>query len=306
MVATSLSDRLTLQTTDDLSGAIRLRVVPPAGTDGQSVWSIPSDATNLVVKALEAVRAKALQHPMLLPSSEESLKSGLDVVLFKGIPAMAGLGGGSSDAAAAIVGGFAAWGIPWDRKIAGMIAASLGSDINFFLESCHDVSLGKISTPLPWAARCFKRGEVVEPVQVGSRFDIVIVQPPEGCSTAKVFQGLTLPKEIRNAEDTLVALAHGNVPQLGRLLFNRLELPAMAESPWIEKIRNAIPVDGVAGHGMSGSGSARFVLCNNYQIALTVSKRLRSELPVSAFAASSWHAPSIESQLRFLGATIRE
>jgi 4-diphosphocytidyl-2-C-methyl-D-erythritol kinase len=97
---------------------------------------IPSDATNLAVRAVELLKRRA------------GVEAGAEVQLIKRIPAAAGLGGGSSDAAAALLAANAAWRVGWTRTRLMSLAAELGSDVPFFLGE--------------GAAICRGRGELVE------------------------------------------------------------------------------------------------------------------------------------------------
>src|SRR5438045_753982 len=117
---------------------------------------------NLVVRAAEALRRYA------------GTDAGADVVLTKRIPLAAGLAGGSTDAAATLVGLNRLWGLGLSRAELMPLAAGLGSDVAFFL-----------APPCAW---CTGRGEVVEPWPLGARLHLVLVAPPFGLGTADVYR----------------------------------------------------------------------------------------------------------------------
>src|SRR6266545_778214 len=159
MVAVDLFDTLELRVTSD--GAISLICDPP---------SLSAGPDNLVHKAATALRAH-VGKPEL----------GCEIRLTKRIPAQAGLGGGSSDAAAALVGLNQIWKLALTREELVGIAASLGSDVAFFL-----------TLPAAW---CTGRGEIATPQAAESGFHFVLVCPPVGLGTAGVYKRLTVPEK---------------------------------------------------------------------------------------------------------------
>ncbi len=109
MAGINLFDRIRFM--PNSTGRIELRVLPlnEGGfqklADDDQAWEIPNDASNLVVKAVEAVRQRW------------GILDGLEIFLNKGIPSQAGLGGGSADAAGAIIGGMLAWRGSYNNKL---------------------------------------------------------------------------------------------------------------------------------------------------------------------------------------------
>ena len=281
MQSIGLLDRIQFRIRDD--DQIKIRMTVPRGRAQHAMWNVPTDQTNLIWRALDRVRR------------EFGHARGMDIALWKGIPSQAGLGGGSSDAVAALVAGWVLWQQSWDARRASQLAAELGSDLNFFLDGMGEN---------PGIALCRGRGEQVESLAGPKNVHWVVVQPPQGCSTAAVFRRLHQNGEktpIRNMQD---ALARGNMSQLGAHLFNRLEDAACQESGWIQKVKSEMCRENVLGHVMSGSGAARFGLCSSQQIASKVARRLEARLPVVAFAVRSWCPPPLQNQLRSLGVTV--
>ena len=132
----SLFDRLNFEVTEQSQIEFHLHL-PAAGQRPQPssalaqpdpAWDIPSDAGNLVVRAVRRVQ-QAL-----------GTTRGCRIDLYKSIPAAAGLGGGSSDTAAAIVASLVAWQ-GWNRELAQQIAAEIGSDVPFFLGAAAGIGL---------------------------------------------------------------------------------------------------------------------------------------------------------------------
>jgi len=178
--------------------------------------------------------------------------------LTKRIPMQAGLGGGSSNAAAALLLANAAWGIGYSRQRLAELAADVGSDVPFFLHS--------------GAAVCRGRGEIVEPISALPRMHFVVVKPPTCLSTAEVFSQWDQRREnslkgVRSTDGglgTLIGLLRsGALAQAGRKMLNRLESVAETISPWIDRLRYELSKHGFCGQLMTGSGSAFFGLARS-------------------------------------------
>ncbi len=205
---------------------------------GGAVVGLPVDGRNLVVRAALALRAHT------------GCKKGAHFALVKRIPMQSGLGGGSSDAAAALLGLNAAWGLGLTTEELRGVAATIGSDVAFFLYG--------------GTARCTGRGEVVEPLVAPAVFHYVVVCPPVGVPTADAYARLRLPLTSPRASASMLAesLAQGSVEAVGRRLFNRLEAAAFELRPELREVKRRLAgVELVAGVGMTGSGSAFFGLC---------------------------------------------
>lgn len=210
---------------------------------------LPEGNDNLVVKAIDLL----------------SRRSGVTcrgrVCLVKRIPSVAGLGGGSSDAAAALVGANKAFGIGWSRQQLSELAEELGSDVPFFLS--------------PGGAVCRGRGECIESATDWRRLFFVVVRPPVGLSTKEVYERSELTKPTVPSEPMLRALRRGDAAAVGKRLFNRLEVAADAMTPWLSRIRSQMQKMDVLGHQMTGSGSSYFAVCQNALHARRVANRLK-------------------------------
>jgi 4-diphosphocytidyl-2-C-methyl-D-erythritol kinase len=242
-------------------GELSLEVLPGGRVETDS--SVPSDARNLAYRAVARLRERA------------GIEAGATIRLVKRIPAEAGLGGGSSDAAAALVAAGAAWGLDWDRSRLARIAAEIGSDAPFFL---HRRS-----------AICRGRGEQVAPIHHATALDAVVAIPPERLSTAAVFRQLDRTTDKRFQEkpvesglsprvmSAVAALEDGRLAALGRALFNGLQNTACRLAESIDRLDAAFARLDVAGHAMTGSGSAYFGLCRGVRHARRVAAALRAQ-----------------------------
>ena len=170
----------------------------------------------------------------------------------KRIPAQAGMGGGSADAAATLRCLDALYG-RLDEAALYDAALSVGADVPFCLHGglCRAEGVGEALTPL----------------SAGAPLHFVIAKPAEGVSTKALFSALTLPRKNPDTAACIRALAAGDLPALGACLQNALEEPAVALVPEIAKIKADLLKAGALGACMTGSGSAVFGLFPSAQAA---------------------------------------
>jgi 4-diphosphocytidyl-2-C-methyl-D-erythritol kinase len=227
------------------------RVSGPGGGHGSRVADVPEGPENLVVRAVELLRRRA------------GVCKGAYLRLVKRIPTAAGLGGGSSDAAAALVAANVGWRLGWPRAALSELGAELGSDVPLFLAG--------------GAAVCRGRGERVEPIGRLGALHFVVLCPPAGLSTAAVYRVCRPAQQPRSVEPLVDALGRGDLRKAGSLMFNRLEPAAESLSPWIGRLREAMRDTDCLGYRMSGSGTCYFGLCRHARQARRVARRLQSE-----------------------------
>jgi 4-diphosphocytidyl-2-C-methyl-D-erythritol kinase len=142
------------------------------------------------------------------------------------------------------------------------LAATVGSDVAFFRQ-------GPVAV-------CRGRGEVVEPWAMPGPLHFVLVCPAVGVSTAEVYRNLIPPDRPRPIGEILEALEAGDIPAIGRGLFNRLQPVAERLEPSLGAVRAALADLGPSldGHLMSGSGSAYFGLASDRDAAVDAARRL--------------------------------
>lgn len=261
MVAVSLMDRVEFTPTVDRT--IHLECVWEAGeiaqacalaSEAQLLGELPPAETNLAYRA-----ARLLQQ-------QENVRHGARIVLRKRIPAAAGFGGASSDAAAVLLAANLAWDLNLPRARLSELAAQLGSDVPFFLITGQLGSGQAVATG---------RGEKIAPF-AGQRLDIVLIRPPGGLSTAEVYGNCQIPPSPHSA-DVLKQQLIANRRALPRLLVNRLSEPARKLSPKIDSLAAVCEKLEGAPHQMSGSGSGYFVLCRHRRHARRLSSRLKAQ-----------------------------
>jgi 4-diphosphocytidyl-2-C-methyl-D-erythritol kinase len=187
---------------------------------------------------------------------------GASIRLWKRIPMQAGLAGGSSDAAATLIGLNALWRLGLGRGELAVLGAALGSDVPFFLAGS--------------AAWCTGRGEQVERIPLARPLDFVLASPAVGLSTADVFRNVTVPADPLDGTELRQAALAGNVEELGRRLFNRLQPVAERLCPPVGDLHRRLIDLHPAGCLMTGSGTTVFALCRDAGEALRIARGLRS------------------------------
>ena len=190
--------------------------------------NIPTDSTNLVMKAVDLFRRKTL------------LSFGVDIFVDKRIPCEAGLGGGSSNAATTLFALNKLCNYP--VKLGDLIdwSGEIGSDVPFFLSQ--------------GTAYCTGRGEKMAPYPELDNIDLYIIKPIEGISTAKVYRNFSLA-HISNIcpKNTAENFLKGEFRY-----FNDLEDTACALLPSLNIFRKELKKCGFDSVTMSGSGTSFF------------------------------------------------
>ena len=219
---------------------------------------VPADGRNLVSKAAAALAAAA----GVTPTGR--------VTLHKRVPHEAGLGGGSSDAAAALRGLNRLWGCGLSRAELCEIAADLGSDVPFFLcGAAAGVARG--------------RGERVEPVAGGAGRWAVLAKPPVGLSTPAVFAAWGGRASAAGTGRAAGLWRRGGAG-LAAALSNDLDGPAGELEPVLAAERAAFAAAGMPHSCLSGSGTSRFALLPSAAAARAAAAKLRRRRPGPAVA----------------------
>lgn len=236
------------------TGPLRFTVEATASVDPAFLQE--NQDRNLVVRALQCLAQRAGVEPVG------------NWRLTKRIPIQAGLGGGSSDAAAALVVANRAWSVELPLEELEPLAASLGTDVPFFLR--------------PGAAIGTHRGEQLVPLRNLPRVPLVLVQPPDGLATPAVFAslGCGVGEKVAGAGGRCERLA--GLMSAGRavsawrpLVKNCLQAAAATLSEWMERIARTMEKMPVVAHQMTGSGSAYFGICRTWHDARRVASMLR-------------------------------
>ncbi len=194
-----------------------------------------------------------------------SYKFGARIELKKNIPVGAGLGGGSSDAAYALIGLNRLWGLNLDKTTLMRLAAHIGSDVSFFLGG-----------PL---ALIEGRGEKVTEINTGSSLVVLLVKPDMPVSTSWAYSSFKtrLTKKAVDIKLFCQALDRKNFSFLQDAVFNDLEEVVVQKYPAVGEIKRALVQNGALVSLMSGSGSTVFGVFHTNEEAVMASKNLHGK-----------------------------
>jgi 4-diphosphocytidyl-2-C-methyl-D-erythritol kinase len=218
----TLHDSLTFQATAD--ERLELTCTDP---------DIPTDESNLVLRAAEALRERyAVSH-------------GASIKLEKVVPAGGGLGGGSSDAAATMLALARLWNLRTDAGELSELGARLGADVPFFFTGGTALGTGT--------------GTEIEPLEDAPKTHLVVVTPAVRVSTAEAYEALGAPALTKT--EGLVNLSVSRTEadfrdSLCDVMSNDFEAVVVRLYPEIGRARDALLGAGAVCASLSGSGSS--------------------------------------------------
>ena len=232
-----------------------------------NIPELPVDSKNLVYRAADEF------------FKLHNLRAGVRIHLQKNLPLAAGLGGGSGNAATTLLGMNELFGSPLPLKALDSIAATLGSDIPFFLYDQPALATG--------------RGEKVRtlenfPALKGKAF--FLVHPGFGISTPWSYQNLArFPKDQNGtpgrAEKLVAALQTNDWNAIRTNVYNSLEAPAFDKFPVLQLYQEFLRENGALVALMSGSGSTTFAIAENLAAADSLAEKFKSQ-----FGDKGWTA----------------
>lgn len=257
MMTVSLFDEISFIPTVDETIELSIESVH-RGSHPREADPIPCDETNLICRALRLVREQGSKNG-------SPVKGGVQVQLRKRIPSAAGLGGASSDAAAALVAGNLIWQTGLDIETLSQLASKLGSDIPFFLNG--------------GVAVCRGRGEIICPIpSTLAPIDFVIVKPDVSLATPKVFASVQNHQSIASSQPIVDSIAAGSLCGVADSMHNRLTHAAERLTDAVDVVRREFEKLPCLGHQMSGSGSSYFGIFANRLAAARSARQLRGSL----------------------------
>ena len=242
----------------DVGDLLAIENAPPGtawiGVDGPFAKDLDGESDNLVLRAVMALHENGAP------------PRGAKFILTKNLPVASGLGGGSSDAAAALRGLRTLWNLKTDDAALRDIAAALGSDIPVCLESVPAFMEG--------------RGEILRTCEAMPRIPLLLVNPGVAVPTREVFAGLT---QRSGVELTLPRGRFGDTADLLRFLDttrNDLEAPARALQPVIGEVLTAMmALPGALLTRMSGSGATCFGIFADDDCCRRAAEILKAAMP---------------------------
>ncbi|MTJ51808.1 4-(cytidine 5'-diphospho)-2-C-methyl-D-erythritol kinase [Anabaena sp. UHCC 0253] len=259
----------------DLSDQIDIH---PASTGNIRVYcnhpQVPTDKTNLVYKAAELMAKE-------FPKAYSNF-GGVDITVKKNIPVSAGLAGGSTNAAAVLMGMDLLWDLGLTQLELEELGASLGSDVPFCIAGGTAIATGRgeqlaplqsldnlhivlakyrsLEVSTPWAYKTYRQ-----------QFGINYIQDTEGfAARTKAF----------HSEEMVKAILNQNTEKIAQELHNDLEKVVLPAYPQVLQLRELFARQtGVLGTMMSGSGPSVFAIVESQAQAEIVKQQIREAIP---------------------------
>ena len=214
---------------------------------------IPDDDNNLVLKAARLLFATA------------GIDAGVEVTLQKNIPVAAGMAGGSTDAAATLIGLNALYDLRFTTEQLQEIGVKLGADIPYCIMGGTALSQGI--------------GEILRPLPAPPRAHLVIAKPDLMISTKYVYENLHANslKVHPNIDGMIEALSNRDLIKMCSLMGNVLETVTEKENPIITQIKDLMKEQGATGALMSGSGPTVFGIFTEEEKARNCFQKIQEE-----------------------------
>ena len=247
----SLADTISFSSSDELS----LTCGDP---------SIPTDERNLIIKAAKLLQARG------------GVNAGAAIHLEKRIPSPGGLGGGSSNAAVALIGLSRLWDLNVSVSDLLEMAATLGSDVPFFLYGGTSMGSG--------------RGDNIEPILNISEQNMLIVTPNVAVSTAQAFADIKAPELTKSAPESILTVCRKEARSFDprqSALINDFEASVFSSHPEIKRVKESLLDLGAVNAALSGSGASVFAIFDKTETRQTAEKALDAESTWRKFAVST-------------------
>jgi 4-diphosphocytidyl-2-C-methyl-D-erythritol kinase len=215
--------------------------------------TLPKDGDNIAYGAAQLIK------------DMYGIKQQATITLQKSIPVAAGLGGGSADAAAVILGLNRIWGLGLDIPAMMKLGTRLGADVPFCILGGTALARGI--------------GEVLTPIPSDLSLDILLVKPDLMVSTASVYKSLDITSISKRPDNygMIEALKAGDNEGIADRMFNVLEGVTVKRHPEIGIIKKDMMVRGALGAIMSGSGPTVAGLYENQQGALAAAEFFKTK-----------------------------
>lgn len=234
---------------------------------------VPLDKTNLAYRAAELMSKEFPE--------QFAFFRGVDIKIHKRIPVAAGLAGGSTNAAAVLVGIDLLWKLGLTKVEIEELGATLGSDVPFCVAGGTAIATG--------------RGEQLAEILGLDNIYIVLgkhrslnVSTPWAYKTYRATYSNTYPQDNQSltarassvhSAPMIKAIVHKDAREISQQLHNDLEKVVLPEYPKVLELREAFASSGALGTMMSGSGPSVFAICESREHAENVKLQVRSEIP---------------------------
>lgn len=260
----SIYQALDIRETVTVSDSSRWKVSVSGALSEEQIAAVPTGEDNLVVRA-----AKSIGQLAALTRIPE-----LGFEITKNVPVAGGMGGGSADAAAAMMAVDELWETHVDGEALIKAAAELGADIPFALLGGTAIGIG--------------RGDKLDPIDDVQKLHWVLVPMDAGLSTPRVYAKLDEMRAAKGQDPTLVptpqvpqelidALVHGDARKVAKHLHNDLQDAAVSLMPELSVTMDAGLAAGALAAMVSGSGPTIAMLAESEEAAESIANRLAFE-----------------------------
>ena len=227
--------------------------------------NIPVDDSNIILKAANALREKF------------GINRGAKIYLEKRIPSPGGMGGGSSDAAIALLGLVHLWQIETNKDELETIGARLGADVPFFFTGGTALGEGL--------------GTDISPLQDTPKMELLIVTPDVRVATSEAYKALNLPRLTKKSSESILASSRWReaiiTGLIQEILCNDFEPVIFRLKPEIERVKKTLIALGAKSALMSGSGASVFGIFDKKEARELAINTLSRETSWRVFACST-------------------
>jgi 4-diphosphocytidyl-2-C-methyl-D-erythritol kinase len=233
---------------------------------------VPVDSSNLAYRAAELM---AKEFPNAF-----SKRSGVEITIRKQIPVAAGLAGGSSNAAAVLVGLDLLWELGLTQSELEELAAQLGSDIPFCISGGTAIATGRgeVLSPLPSLDNIYIVLAKYRSLEVSTPWAYKSYRAAYGHSYIKDKDSLAARATAVHSGEMVQAVVNKDVKAIASKLHNDLEKVVLPAYPQVLQLRETFASLGVLGTMMSGSGPSVFALCESKEQAEDVMRCMKREI----------------------------
>ncbi|MCC7192997.1 MAG: 4-(cytidine 5'-diphospho)-2-C-methyl-D-erythritol kinase [Phycisphaeraceae bacterium] len=262
MVAVQFADLLTVSRSDAAASQFSIRFDAQAPVPGTVDWPLEKDLAYRALGLLEQHVGRNLR---------------VKVDLQKRIPAGAGLGGGSSDAAGMLVGINRLFKLNLAPEVLQELAQKLGSDVAFLVGALAGRSSALVTG----------LGEMLAPLQLTDALHLVLIFPTFGCPTGEVYRAfdqLHRKGDLRIADEERVRALAAKQPLTSDAPFNDLAEPACMVRPALRQIVERIGTIARLPAHITGSGSTIYVLTSDESSAQAIAEKVTSTTNLAAIA----------------------
>ncbi len=234
---------------------------------------VPTDKSNLAYKAAALMTA---EYP------EAFIKyGGLNITIKKRIPVSAGLAGGSTNAAAVLLGIDLLWELGLTKSELEELGARLGSDIPFCIAGGTAIATGRGEqlAPLPSLDNMYIVLAKYRSLAVSTPWAYKTYRQQFESTYIKDRESLAARAAAVHSSDMVKAILHKDAKEIAQQLHNDLEKVVLPEYPLVLELREIFANSGVLGTMMSGSGPSVFAICESKQQAEEVKSHVRETIP---------------------------